>query len=86
VELRRADFTWLLRRNFRAGQSHGSRLRRQRRVLANIFLAVAKAGVCTLGAAVNLTNASRRSRYLIRAALHCGVVARLSGIGEIRMY
>jgi succinoglycan biosynthesis protein ExoM len=86
VEPQRANITWLLRRNFRAGQSHGSRLRRHNRVPADIAIAVAKAAACTLGATAHLASAGRRTRYLTRAALHCGVVARLAGLGEIKMY
>jgi len=86
VDRKRANLLWLLRRNFRAGQSHGSRLKRKNRTFLPFIAAAAKVAICAMGAAVHLASVHQRNRLLIRAALHCGVVARLSGIGEIRMY
>jgi glycosyltransferase involved in cell wall biosynthesis len=86
VALSRASVAWLIRRSFRCGQTHAARLRHQRSILANVLLAFAKAGTCMAGAAVSAANSIRRTRYLIRAALHCGAVAKLLGMREIRMY
>lgn len=86
VDPNRASLVWLLRRNFRAGQSHGARLRRRNHVFGDSALAGAKAGACLLGAVIHVAAASRRYRYLIRTALHLGVFARLLGFGEIKMY
>ena len=82
----RAHFTWLIRRNFRAGQSHGARLNQRGRRLSDIALASAKAGWCCAGAALHAAHAIRRNRFLTRAALHAGVVARLMRLKQIELY
>lgn len=83
----RARLSWLIRRRFRAGQSHGSRLLAQgARPLVQAPVAAAKAGICALGAAASALAAERRNRFLTRAALHAGVVARLCGWREIESY
>ncbi|MGH6879025.1 MAG: glycosyltransferase family 2 protein [Rhizomicrobium sp.] len=82
----RARVSWLLRRNFRAGQSHGSRLRPGGRKPLQIGLALTKAMACGAGAALSVRDSMRRNRWLVRAALHCGVAARLAGVMEIGMY
>jgi len=85
----RASLAWLLKRSFRAGQTHGARLRvRTTRVRTGLDLCVAatKAVACALLAATHLPAAARRNRYLTRASLHCGVVARLLGVPEITFY
>jgi succinoglycan biosynthesis protein ExoM len=86
----RTTLGWLLRRNFRAGQTYGARLRAQSgnalgrsRALA---IAAAKASICAVGALVHLPLAMRRNRFLTRAALHCGVVARVAGVKEVKLY
>jgi succinoglycan biosynthesis protein ExoM len=86
----RTTLRWLLRRNFRAGQTYGARLSaRARGVLGRVralFIAAAKAGVCGVAALFHLPIAARRNRFLTRAALHCGVVARLAGVKELKLY
>jgi len=85
----RASLAWLLKRNFRAGQTHGARLAVRSHGVARVFelcKASAKAVVCTLGAAAYAAAPARRNRYLTRAGLHCGVVARLAGMSEISFY
>jgi succinoglycan biosynthesis protein ExoM len=86
VPIARATIQWLLRRNFRAGQSHGLRLRARRKPYVDVPVASVKAALCGAGALLNLANPARRNRFLTRAALHCGVVARLSGLQEVQMY
>lgn len=86
VPVARANMNWLLRRNFRAGQSHGSRLEQRSSRMRDIALASAKAVFCGAGAVIWGLNAVRRNRYLTRAALHAGVVARLSGLRAIELY
>jgi succinoglycan biosynthesis protein ExoM len=86
VPITRANMNWLLRRNFRAGQSHGSRLEQRKSRMRDIALASAKAAFCGAGAVVWGFHAVRRNRYLTRAALHMGVVARLSGWTAIELY
>jgi hypothetical protein len=86
VEPSRANFRWLIRRSFRSGQTHGTRLREERRPFTNAIVALAKAGACMAGATISAASSIHRRRYLMRAALHCGAVARLLGIREFRMY
>ncbi len=84
----RAAMSWLLRRNFRAGQSHGARLALGRGRVARLIgvgLALAKASACAGLAATRLTTA-RRNRALLRLALHWGVARRLMGAHEIELY
>jgi succinoglycan biosynthesis protein ExoM len=90
IPVERTTLHWLIRRNFRAGQSHGARLHTQSRSgiarTRALTLAAAKMGACAFAAAVHLPLAMRRNRYLTRAALHCGVVARLAGVKELKLY
>lgn len=86
----RASLRWLITRTFRAGQSHGARLARvkptpiQRAMQAGI--AAAKAAACAAAALVTLPRATARNRFITRGALHLGVVARVAGLREIRLY
>ena len=82
----RANLLWLVARRFRAGQTHGARQRRRGRLAWPLALAAAKAAICAGGAALLLPFAVPRNRFLIRGALHAGVVARLMGVREIRLY
>ena len=86
----RATLKWLIRRSFRTGQTYGAGLRgRSRSAFARsreMLVAAAKAGLCGMGALTHLPLVTRRNRFLTRAALHCGVVARLAGMGEVKLY
>lgn len=85
----RASLTWLVKRRFRSGQTHG-------RILAGrsggagrlqqAGLALAKLGFCSLACAVFVVSPVRRNRYLLRATLHAGAVSGLLGVREIRQY
>jgi succinoglycan biosynthesis protein ExoM len=90
VPAQRASLRWLLRRNFRAGQTHGSRLIEcVQGVLPRsgaVLLAAAKALFCISTSAFYAVDPVRRHRFLMRAALHCGVVARLGGLRELNCY
>ncbi|MGA0606737.1 glycosyltransferase family 2 protein [Phenylobacterium sp. VNQ135] len=90
VPAQRASLTWLLKRGFRTGQTHGSRLRqgpgRGAGRLAQTGLAGAKGAVCLAGAAATAFSPARRTRWLVRGALHAGVVARLAGWRELQLY
>src|SRR5207253_1180482 len=80
VPPQRASLRWLLRRSFRAGQTHAARLVRRHRGaarLAQLGLAGAKGSACLAGAAAALPSPIGRGRWLVRGALHAGVVARL---------
>ncbi len=82
----RANLAWLLKRSFRAGQSHGAHLIALGERLRQIPLAASKAAICALAASLMALGARRRNRFLTRAALHCGVLARLIGYAEIKLY
>jgi succinoglycan biosynthesis protein ExoM len=85
----RARLWWLLLRSFRAGQTHATRILRTRRLLgrfAAASTALGKALVCMGMALVAAPWAVRRNRWLIRGALHWGVVQRLAGRREISLY
>jgi succinoglycan biosynthesis protein ExoM len=90
IPIERTTLHWLIRRNFRAGQSYGARLHAQARSgvarTRALMIAAAKMGLCAFAAAVHFPFAVRRNRYLTRAALHCGVVARLAGVKELKLY
>jgi len=86
VEEPRASLKWLMRRNFRAGQSHGSRLLASGRRAKSLPAAGAKAAVCGVGAVLTAPLPRARNRFLTRAAMHAGVVARLAGRTEIETY
>jgi succinoglycan biosynthesis protein ExoM len=85
----RMSLAWLVRRSFRRGQSHGVRLHRSSHQwldrLRNLAVALGKAVALGLAAACQIKTLSR-NRCLTRAALHCGVVARLAGWSEIELY
>lgn len=89
VPSERASLLWLMRRSFRRGQSYGVRLRRSSRQwlgrLRNLGIALAKAVLLGIAAACQIKTLPR-NRCLTRAALHCGVVARLAGLSEIELY
>lgn len=86
----RASLRWLLRRSFRYGQTYGGGLHARApgaygRARA-LSIAAAKAGYCLLAALAHFPLAARRNRFLTRGALHCGVVARLAGWTEVKLY
>jgi len=83
----RASLSWLLKRSFRAGQSHGSRLlAKSRSGVTEIPKAAVKAAACGVAALLAAPMPARRNRLLTRSALHCGVVARMAGWSEIQSY
>jgi succinoglycan biosynthesis protein ExoM len=87
VPAARARLRWLLMRAFRAGQVHGRiQATRTARTMGPAALAASKALYCVAGAAVRLASPVGWRRYLVRATLHAGVVARLLGIRELRLY
>lgn len=85
--LARIRMAWLLRRSFRAGQTHGevlmSRGSRRGREAAVAFAKAVASGVQAMAA---LGSQAGWRQALVRGALHVGVVARLSGIRPLRLY
>lgn len=85
----RQKLGWFLRRRYRSGQTHGRLLARQfhgRDRLRQICLAAAKAGICFAMSVVTLPAPVTWRRWLLRGALHAGVVARLFGQEEGAFY
>lgn len=85
----RARFSWLLQRRFRSGQTHGRLLGQMQQGVAGlgaVGLALAKAAYCFAFAAVNAANAQNRNGFVLRGAMHIGVVGGLFGVREIRQY
>jgi succinoglycan biosynthesis protein ExoM len=86
VPIERTSLGYLMRRNFRQGQTHARRLKQARHPTSALHLPLAMVKAVLLGIAACQPRTSTRNRYLTRAALHCGVVARLAGVAEIKLY
>jgi succinoglycan biosynthesis protein ExoM len=89
VPIERTQLGYILKRNFRQGQTHALRLRQlapsaTQRILQG-QIALGKALLLGAGALLHPRQVDRRL-YLARAALQCGIVARFAGIGEIELY
>lgn len=83
----RLEFSWLMRRYFRNGQTHGRLIRLQGQVLPLAAAsAAAKVAACLMLALVNIFSEARRSRALIRASMHSGVFFSIIGLREITIY
>ncbi len=85
----RASFSWLAKRRFRAGQTHGRLVGERAAGIAKVGsagLAVVKAAYCIGMAAVTVLSLSHRNRHLLRGVMHAGVVSGLIGIREIQLY
>jgi succinoglycan biosynthesis protein ExoM len=89
VSENRAGLSWLAKRRFRFGQTHGRLLQEKNSGFArlkHIGLATAKAGYCLAVAAVCVLVPVPRYRYALRGTMHIGVVSGLLGVREIRQY
>jgi succinoglycan biosynthesis protein ExoM len=82
----RARFSWLAKRRFRSGQTHGRLLTEKHASLPQAGLAAAKLAYCLAAAVLQVAVPHRRNRQLLRGILHAGVVCGLFGLGEIRLY
>ncbi len=89
VPAARATLTWLLKRRFRMGQTHGGLLRGHGGPgsrLRAMFPASAKVAYC-LGAAVLCAPfPAPRNAHLLRGALHVGTLAALIGLRTVEIY
>jgi succinoglycan biosynthesis protein ExoM len=78
-----------VKRSFRTGQTHASRLLAGPggpARLAQIGLAASKGSACLAAAAASLLSPVGRRRWLIRGSLHAGVAARLIGLKVLELY
>lgn len=85
----RARLPWLLQRSYRAGQTHATRLARGKAIHGRLALtppALAKAVACLAMAGLKIASPLQRNRWLVRGALHLGVLMRLVGRREIQLY
>ena len=86
---RRASFTWLVQRRFRAGQTHGRLMGRDAAglgVVKQSLLASSKLTYCLTAAALSALRPIERNRSLLRGMLHLGVLSGLFGGRELRLY
>lgn len=87
VSPNRLSFEWLWRRRFRYGQTHATLLRRAgASAPIEIAKASVKAAACVAMAGLTIAAPIARRRWLLRGALHCGVVARLAGGRDLELY
>jgi succinoglycan biosynthesis protein ExoM len=89
VPAKRASFTWLAKRRFRSGQTHGRILAAKTSGFGRVkqtAVAGLKLGYCVAVGAVSAPFPVSRNRYALRAALHAGVVLGTLGMREIRQY
>lgn len=92
VPTERGRMSWLVRRAFRMGQTHGRILNKAiisgkfGARLRAILLAAAKSLLCLGGAVLPLGLHGGWRRQCFRAAMHAGVVAKLSGIRDVTLY
>lgn len=82
----RLSLSWLSRRSFRAGQTHARNYLQTGRRAEGILIAGSKALMCTAASGLLFFDNVRRRRLWVRAALHYGVVARLSGARDVELY
>ncbi|WP_254693217.1 glycosyltransferase [Sulfitobacter sp. SK011] len=85
----RARFSWLFKRRFRMGQTHGSLLRGQkgsRGRLVRLPIACAKVVYCALFAVLASPFPAVRNANLLRGALHLGTIASLIGFRHVVIY
>ncbi|WP_426123828.1 glycosyltransferase [Pararhizobium sp. PWRC1-1] len=89
VPAKRATFSWLAKRKFRFGQTHGRLIDAGTGAAGKIralALAAAKSGFCALAGVILFFSPVRRNRYALRASMHAGVVVGLLGVREIEQY
>lgn len=88
VEPQRATLRWLLRRRWRAGQSHATALAPAGPLgrAAESARAGAKLAVCAAAAVATLPSPRHRGAWLLRGALHAGALSRLAGARTLAEY
>ncbi|WP_152613045.1 glycosyltransferase [Tateyamaria sp. ANG-S1] len=89
VPASRMTFSWLFRRRFRMGQTHGSLLRRpdgSTNGWVALPLAGAKVAYCATLALMTLPFSTYRNANLLRGALHLGTMSSLLGARTVAIY
>ena len=83
----RANLVWLLKRSFRSGQTHAQLLiTHGRGRMATTVTAIGKLGYCLASAGLRVASPSGWRRFLVRGALHAGVVANCTGLRDLQLY
>lgn len=85
----RETMAWLMRRRFRSGQTIGRLCAVEKGWLGRLALlasAFSKIVFCTVVCLFSIASAVGWRRWLLRLTLHTGVIARLLGIYEWRLY
>lgn len=83
----RAKFSWLAKRRFRVGQTHGRLLGQETASrLPQLALAAAKTGWCVAMALAFIPMPVKRNRSALRAIMHAGAFSGLIGVREIKQY
>jgi succinoglycan biosynthesis protein ExoM len=92
VPRQRGRMSWLVRRAFRMGQTHGRILNKGMEAgkyavrLRAIGLAAAKSAFCLAAALLGAGSGRTWRRQCFRAAMHAGVVTKLSGMRDVTLY
>ena len=91
VPAQRATFGWLLKRRFRSGQTHGLLLRRNAastpiKRAKHLALAFTKASLCFAIGIGSFYKTSQMFEWILRGALHTGVISSLSGAQSVSIY
>ena len=84
----RATVSWLSKRRYRMGQTHGRMLLETAGLgrWRAIALAASKSAYCFAAAALLFASPIKRHRYELRGIMHAGVVSGLFGVREIEQY
>lgn len=85
----RATFAWLLKRKFRAGQTHGKLLAETLGTGSKITAAaraLLKVVYCLFSFCLCLTNRPMRNKALLRGSLHVGAISGIIGFDELEQY
>ena len=90
VPAARARFSWLAKRRFRSGQTHG-RLLGQKRLAAGLLPQDSgsprpRPPIASRRRRRSCVVPQRRNRYALRGVMHVGAVVGLLGVREIRLY
>ena len=89
VPAMRARFTWLAKRRYRMGQTHGRLLLRQRTsgsYVKGAGLAFAKTIFCAGAALTSVFHPVRRNKALLRGCLHAGTLSAHLGLRNLELY
>jgi len=86
VTATRERFSWLAKRRFRSGQTHGRLLAQRHAQLPQACLAATKAVFSFSAVLAFAAIPHRRNRQALRGLMHVGVVSGLLGLREIHLY